>query len=302
MQTAYIAPKGYCQMLLDELHDAKQEVLAVRDPLVLVKGEAIQATWAQNTWFEPFFIPIHSVSDAARQLKTLQRNWHLTPTNHHRRAALIAEKLPYVSAKPLYFGEQPPTAALGSWTLWEPNTLLIAPHCSSVFGDGMVSFHENKTEPPSRAYLKLWELFTLFPETRPKEGEVCLDMGACPGGWTWVLATLGARVFAVDKAPLAETVQRLPNVTACRGSGFEIDPRHIGAVDWFFSDMICYPERLLALIQRWRTLGECRRFVCTVKLQGDNHAEILREIHAVPHSRLVHLSCNKHELTWLILP
>jgi integrase len=52
---------------------------------------------------------------------------------------------------------------------------------------------KNGTPKPSRAYLKLWELFTLIGE-HPRPGELCLDLGSSPGGWTWVLQRLGARV------------------------------------------------------------------------------------------------------------
>ena len=60
--------------------------------------------------------------------------------------------------------------------------------------------------PPNRAYLKLWEALTLaanMPDGRmPRPGELCLDLGSSPGGWSWVLQKLGARVISVDKAPL----------------------------------------------------------------------------------------------------
>ena len=118
----------------------------------------------------------------------------------------------------------------------------------------MVRFHENKIDPPSRAYLKLWESFTLLPK-RPGPGDLCLDLGSAPGGWTWVLASLGAQVFSIDKAPLAPQVDHMPGVSHCIGSGFALDPRHAGAVDWLFSDMICYPDMLYEVICRWIELA-----------------------------------------------
>jgi len=301
---AYLAADGYTDILLEELFRRRARVLETRERLVLAEGPAARPypAWAQNVWLNPRFIPVASISDAARQLRAMQRNWHLTPTGNHRRAALIAEKLPHVSARPLRFGESAPEAPLGSWTLWDTDRLLASPMCSSAFPDGEVRFVEDHSNPPSRAYLKLWELFTLMPEAMPAPGQLCLDLGAAPGGWTYVLASIGARVFAIDKAPLAANVRAMRNVESCVGSGFGLDPRHAGAVDWFFSDMICYPERLYEVVTRWLSLGECRRFVCTLKCQGETDHASIERFSALPGSKVIHLSCNKHELTWVLLP
>lgn len=292
--SAYLAPRGFEADLLRELGDS---VLAARGRLVIASGPPRDAAWSQNTWLDPRWIPIESIGDAARKLKAVQRNWALYSTGLHRRAALIQDKLPKVSARRQVFGEPPPSAPLGSWTLWEENLILASPACSSPWPHGEAEFVENKTEPPGRAYLKLWETFTRLG-VAPAPGELCLDLGASPGGWSWVLANLGARVFAVDKADLAPNVTAMPNVEHCRGSAFGLDPRMIGSVDWLFSDVICYPERLLAMVERWLEQGECRRFVCTVKFQGQTDFGIMERFRAIPGSRLLHLHHNKHELTW----
>ncbi len=195
--TAYLAAKGFLEDLLAELGD---EVIEVRGRLVLAKGAPRSAAWAQNTWETPVFLPIESIGDGARKLTAIQRNWHLHSEENHRRASLIQEKLPHVSEKPRHFGEAAPTAPLGSWTLWEPNLILASARCSSPFPDGVVQFHENKIDPPSRAYLKLWESFTLLPK-RPGPGDLCLDLGSAPGGWTWVLASLGSKHMGNARLP-----------------------------------------------------------------------------------------------------
>lgn len=294
--TLYLAPRGYEEDLAKELRD----IIAQRGRLFLCQGGPQQSVWAQNIWLEPQAIAIESIGDGVRKLKTIQRNWWLHSTDFHRRAKLIQDKLPHVSAKPLVFGSRPPESQLGAWTLWEENLIVASPRCSSPFPDGEVQFAEDKETPPTRAYLKLWELFTLL-EVRPQPGELCLDLGSCPGGWSWVLAEFGARVFSVDKAPLAEHIAIHPNINWCAGSAFALDPRHAGKVDWLFSDVICYPERLLEMVRRWLEFGECRNFVCTVKLQGENYMEVVREFAAIPGSRILHLSANKHELTWIKL-
>lgn len=299
--TVYQAPPGLLADLLAELPEPLDldGTPGLREPLVLVPGPPQPAAWTQNVWLEPEFLPIASISDAARKLKAIQRNWALCPTAHHRRAALIQEALPKVSARPLRFGDPAPTAPMGAWTLWDEHTVLASPRCTSPFPGGEAHFEEDREGPPSRAYLKLWELFTLTGR-KPAPGDLCLDLGACPGGWSFVLAGLGARVFAIDKAPLDERVSRLPNVESCRGSAFGLDPRRAGAVDWVFSDVICYPQRLYEHVRRWLDLGSCRNFACTVKFQGVTDTRALAAFKAVPGASLRHLWHNKHELTWTL--
>lgn len=296
-RSAYLAADGFVPELLEEIGDADA---TVHGRLVLSKQEPQPMAWAANAWLEPQLLPIASIKDAARQLKAIQRNWSLYSFDHHRRAALIQSELPHVSAKPLVFGEPAPKAPLGAFTLLEPNLVLASARCSSPFPNGEAKFVEDKAGPPNRAYLKLWEALTVTG-TQPEPGELCLDLGASPGGWTWVLAGLGARVIAVDKAPLDPKISGMPGVTERRESAFGLDPKVAGPVDWLFCDVICYPQRLLALVQRWMDAGAARRFVCTVKFQGETDFDAVRAFKAIPGSRLMHLHQNKHELTWVKL-
>ena len=210
------------------------------------------------------------------------------------------ETLPKVSAKPLRFGDPAPTASLGSWTLLDAATVLAAPRCASVFPNGVVRFVEDRMAPPSRAYLKLWEALTVIGE-RPGPGDLCLDLGASPGGWSWVLHGTGARVVSVDKAPLDPRIAALPGLEYRQLSAFALDPASLGPVDWLFSDVVCYPARLYRLVETWLAAGTCRRFLCTIKFQGATDHETARRFAAIPNSRLMHLSHNKHELTWVKL-
>ncbi len=285
--TGYLAAEGFVEDLLTELGDGVREV---RERLVLHDGPPRAAAWAQNTWHDPVEIPFASVNDAAKALKAIQRNWALYSTTEHRRAALIAEKLPHVSAKPLGFPAPLPVAPLGSWTLPDRDRLLAAARCSSAFPNGEVHFVEDKEGPPSRAYLKLWEALTVVGRW-PQPGELCVDLGSSPGGWTWALAKLNARVVSVDKAPLDPRIAPLAEFR--QESAFGIEPFD---VDWLFSDVVCYPDRLLALVRRW--LPHARNLVCTVKFQGKTDHATTREFTRIEGSRLMHLFHNKHELTW----
>jgi 23S rRNA (cytidine2498-2'-O)-methyltransferase len=293
---AYLAPEGFLPQLLEELGGDARETYG---NLVLASGPERPIAWTANVWRDPAVIEIASIGDAANKLRAIQRNWALYSFAHHRRAALIAERLPKVSAKPLQFGDPAPTAPLGSWTLIDQNRLLAAAHCTSPFPNGEANFIEDRTAP-SRAYLKLWELFTLLGQ-RPGRDDFCLDLGASPGGWTWVVQRLGARVLSVDKAPLDPSVGGLPNVEERRESAFGLDPKSVGRVDWLFSDVVCYPTRLLTLVKKWIEAGTVRRFACTIKFQGATDFETMRAFAAIPDSRLLHLHHNKHELTWVKL-
>lgn len=294
--TGYLAPEGFEADLEREIG----KVSARYGRLLLVEGPEKPAAWAQNVWRDPVILKIESIGDGAKQLRAIQRNWAMYDYQLHRRAKLLHEKLPHVSAKPVVFPSERPTAPLGSWTLIDENHVLASADCSSPYKNGMIDFVEDREGPPSRAYLKLWDAFTATG-VRPKSGETCLDMGACPGGWTWVLAELGCNVISVDKAPLDPKVMKMPGVTYRQESAFGLDPKAIGPVDWFFSDIICYPSRLLTLVQKWMESGLVKNFCCTIKFQGDTDFETAAAFAAIPGSEVRHLSHNKHELTWLKL-
>lgn len=275
-----------------------QEELGVRaneqyERLFLYEGA--DPVWAQNIWRAPHRLKFQSISEAAKHLRGIQRNWVLYSCAAHRRAQLIQDQLPPLKFKPIEFLSPVPQAPLGSWTLLDKETMLYSASCTSPFPHGEVEFVENKTGPPSRAYLKLWEFFTLLGQS-PRKGERVLDLGACPGGWSWVLSQLECEVTSVDKAPLADSVMRSKHVKFINESAFALDPKAIGAVDWLFSDIICYPERLLELIRKWE--GSARNMVCTVKFQGPTDFAAVNELQKISGSRLQHLHCNKHELTW----
>ena len=294
--TGYLAPEGHLEDLLAELGG----VAEIHGRLVLAEGPARPAAWTANIWRNPERLAIASIADGAAQLRARQRNWALYPHQLHRRAALIAERLPHVGANPLVFPASAPRAPLGSWTLLDGDTILASADCTSPFPNGEARFVEDREGPPNRAYLKLWEALTLIGR-HPGPGDLCLDLGASPGGWSWVLAKLGARVIAVDKAPLAPAVVAMPGVEVRQASAFSIEPALLGPVDWLFSDVICYPARLLALVERWLAAGTARNLLCTIKFQGATDHATARRFAAIPGSRLMHLHHNKHELTWIML-
>jgi 23S rRNA (cytidine2498-2'-O)-methyltransferase len=115
------------------------------------------------------------------------------------------------------------------------------------------------------------------------------------------LQGLGAQVIAVDKAPLAPHIASLPNVRYVQQSAFALKPSEIGRVDWLFSDIICYPERLLRLVREWRESGLVRNMICTLKFQGETDFKTTESFLEIAGSTAIHLYNNKHEITWICL-
>lgn len=300
MTTGYLAARGYERQLDEELGRAGVAVVGTHGRLRIAEGMPVHAAWAANIWWDAERIPVESIGHAARELRDRQRNWALYAPEHRGRAELVQEKLPHVSARPLELGQVAPDAPLGSWTLLERDLVLAATRCSSPFPHGEPTFVEDRHGPPNRAYLKLWEAFARL-RRQPQPGDCCLDLGAAPGGWTWLLARTGAEVLAVDKAPLAPEIAELPNVTWQEGSAFALDPEEVGPVDWLCSDVVAYPDRLLDLVRQWLESGQVRNLVCTVKFQGATDHEAAARFAALPDAQVFHLDQNKHELTCAVL-
>ncbi len=291
---AYLAPEGLEPVLAEELRRLGRSITAWHGRLALSPEPPADSVWALDIWTAPREIAITSVKSAAVALRALQRNWQAYAVEHHRRMALIESHLPPVKARALVFPAPAPTAHLGAWTLLAPDRMLASPTKSSAFVHGECRFEEDHIGPPSRAYLKLWEACTRLGAC-PRPGETCLDLGAAPGGWTWAIAQLGATVTAIDKADLAPSVAAMPGVSLRRGSAFALAPE---PVDWLFSDIIAYPDRLLDLVHSWIAAGTTGRIVCTIKLQGETDHAAVDRFRAIPGGRVMHLFHNKHELTF----
>lgn len=289
----YLAPDGYEEALAEEL----QHVAFRYGRLFFAEGSEQKVHWVQNIWKNPQTISFGSISEGAAALRSLGPLWSCYPLASVRRAELISEKLPFFSPKPIIFPHFPPKTPLGSWTLLDANTLIASPDCSSSFANGAPCFAETRV-PPSRAYLKLWEFFTRTGRM-PKKGERCLEVGASPGSWTWVLQQIGADVTAIDRALLSPEIAQLPRVSFLQKDAFSISPKDFPDIEWVFSDVICYPAKLLEWLQPWLQKGvSC---VCTLKFQGKGEYGILKEFEKIEGSEIVHLFHNKHELTWYCL-
>ncbi|MFN3964644.1 MAG: 23S rRNA (cytidine(2498)-2'-O)-methyltransferase RlmM [Silanimonas lenta] len=122
---------------------------------------------------------------------------------------------------------------------------------------------------PSRSAAKLDEaihtLLTAEERTQLlREGMRAADLGAAPGGWTWVLVRAGLRVSAVDNGPLKEPVLGHPQVEHLRADGFRWQPAR--PLDWMVCDMVEQPRRVAGRMAQWFREGWCRNAVFNLKL------------------------------------
>ncbi len=303
---AFLAFPEMKALLCEELSARfpSQPVQEYGDLLYLPEFEGADVPWwCRDAMLGPFIVHFSSIKEAASALRSVQRSWAPYQFSNFRRAALIQEQLPHINLKAKLFPYQIPSSPIGLYTLLDGNTLLASAKTSSCLPAGAIVWVEDHENPPSRAYLKLQESLCLarhfFSVELPHAGQRCFEAGACPGGWTWVLAGLGAQVFAVDRTELAPSLMANSLVEFRVHDAFTLTPQEVGACDWVFSDVICYPERLLGWMRLWLESGLTRNMICTIKMQGAVDWKLVAEFSAIPHSRVVHLNYNKHELTFI---
>ena len=296
-----LASAGYEADVLAEIKFRKSVSLIKQDESIFwIQGTSDFFWWPQwqlkNVQKERF----DSISQASRILKSHGRNWYSLDYKWHRRSALIQEGLPKVKSHSFVRGGPPNTpASFGAWFLEENGLINYSLEPSLPYQNGMIKIPEDILAP-SRAYRKLDEVFLRIGK-RPIRSEKVLDLGSFPGGWTWVLSHFAGHVLSVDTVSLEGNVSKLPNVELLKKDAFKLDPKEIGPIDWFFSDIICEPLRLYNLVIEWRNSGLVKNFICTIKFKGQVNLDLLTKFQAIPNSKIIHLNANKHELTWISL-
>lgn len=289
----YVAKPEFLTELCHELGDS---VVAVHGNLVFSSAKR-DVVFALDVWYDATVIEFASISDAARILRQANKYWYLHPMENVRRSRLIEEQLRKLPNLERTFPVTEDIPDVGCFSLLDKNTLLYSAKRLKKWPMGVCQFIEDKKNPPNRAYLKLWEALTLL-DHYPKPGETAVDLGATPGGWTYVMQSLGTHVTAVDKAPLDPHIAKLPHVSFMQESAFAINPEDWDKpIDWLLCDVACYPERLYELVTKWIASGKVKQFIFTIKLQGDTDLAVLEQFQAIPNSRVLNLYYNKHEAT-----
>jgi len=134
-------------------------------------------------------------------------------------------------------------------------------------------------ESPSRAAMKLEEALDGLP-FEPGRGDVCVDLGAAPGGWTQRLVSRGAKVIAVDPAKLMPELASSPRVRHVQESAFAFAPDE--PADWLFCDMAWRPLEVAQLLAKWGRRGWASHLVANIKLpMNDKNPILLRVRHTL---------------------
>lgn len=283
---------------LSELREELGNVSNVIEDLVFSSHKKVDVCFAQDIWLEPHIVTFQSISEAVKILRKAGKFWYLHPISQMGRARLIEEQLRKSPLLTTHFPIETEIPAIGGFCLLDKNTLIYSAKRLKKWPHGKCFFVEDKKNPPNRAYLKLWEALTLL-EKYPTVGDTALDLGASPGGWTYVMQSLGTNVTAVDKALLDPTIAKLPGVTFLQQSAFALDPNTLDKTyDWVLSDIACYPDRAYTLIMKWIASGKAKQMIFTIKLQGKTEFTTIQQFQAIPNSRIINMFYNKHEATF----
>ncbi|KAB8305268.1 23S rRNA (cytidine(2498)-2'-O)-methyltransferase RlmM [Erwinia endophytica] len=126
------------------------------------------------------------------------------------------------------------------------------------------------SDAPSRSTLKLEEAFHVFIpadewEERLASGMYAVDLGACPGGWTWQLVKRSMMVHAVDNGTMAASLMDTGQVFHHREDGFKYRPTRSN-IYWLVCDMVEKPVRVANLMADWLVNGWCREAIFNLKL------------------------------------
>jgi 23S rRNA (cytidine2498-2'-O)-methyltransferase len=159
------------------------------------------------------------------------------------------------------------------------HVFFIAPGCCYVgysFSNNNSPFYMGiprlkfPSDAPSRSTLKLEEAFHVFIpadewDERLSSGMHAVDLGACPGGWTYQLVQRSMMVHAVDNGLMAQSLMDTGQVTHHRADGFKYEPSS-SKIYWLVCDMVEKPAKVTSLMIQWLVKGWCREAIFNLKL------------------------------------
>ncbi len=152
--------------------------------------------------------------------------------------------------------------------------LVRSSDCATFAPGGRARMHV-AGERPSRAARKVEEALNWLG-TGPGPEELCVDLGAAPGGWSWRLLLRGARVIAVDPARLSPQLLAERRLRHAQQSAFDFTPDE--PVDWLFCDMAWRPLEAAQLLAKWGRRRWARLLVANIKLPMKRKVDMVHEV------------------------
>ncbi|WP_046223687.1 23S rRNA (cytidine(2498)-2'-O)-methyltransferase RlmM [Vibrio sp. ECSMB14106] len=139
------------------------------------------------------------------------------------------------------------------------------------------------SDAPSRSTLKLEEAFHVFIprdewDERLAPGMWGVDLGACPGGWTYQLVKRSMFVHCVDNGMMADSLMQTGQVKHHMVDGFKFEPDRKN-VTWIICDMVEKPARVAHLMGEWIIKGWAKEALFNLKLpMKGRYDEVLQDI------------------------
>ncbi|UDG81243.1 Ribosomal RNA large subunit methyltransferase M [Candidatus Hartigia pinicola] len=157
------------------------------------------------------------------------------------------------------------------------------------------------SDAPSRSTLKLEEAFHIFIpynewEQRLQSGMNAVDLGACPGGWTYQLVKRNMIVHAVDNGEIAKSLIDTGQVRHHRIDAFKFQPK-FNNITWLMCDVVEKPAKVAALITKWLLNGWCQSAIFNLKLPMKKRYENLSHILYKMQNQLKQKKVNVHMQT-----
>lgn len=290
----------YEKELENELLLSNTEILFKDSKYIIVSKLAAKPLWAQDWLSNCRLVKIENKSAAVKILKNMQNlGVHFETDANAKLAESFKKELRELKLRRIDF--KVPSQfnfKYFAWGLFDSEHLIICDNPKSQFPLGWHEFNEDKSIPPNRAYLKVWEVLCLnYIQLNPND--IVIDVGSSPGGWSWALSNYVKKVYSIDKAELDPKISSNPKIHYKSEDAFQVNPADYKDCTWLFSDIICTPQRLLSLVENWHNNSEVKNFVCTIKFKGGCDFDVLKEFNKYPDSRIIHLYQNKNEVTWI---
>ena len=234
--------------------------LAALDPRDRI-GPILAALRSRAAYGSPAFGTLlveHPDSDTGKPLAGLARSFGNALRPALRKAGLLAQR------------DDPAAPRLHVFFIAGDHAFLASsdPRDSAAWPLGIPRLKPHP-QAPSRSALKLEEaLLTMLDDDQRAQllqpGMRGADLGAAPGGWTWVLARHGLHVTAIDNGPLHQHLLDSGQVEHLRADGFAWQPPQ--PLDWLVCDMVEQPRRVATRMAAWMREGWCRHAIFNLKL------------------------------------